>query len=109
MRPRSCGIIADNMEDFLSQSKNTMGTLSQNFFPYQLFNFAYLSLSEAKQSDLYNDYLSPNMNYSIKLNKTAQKFFTSQHKKPIIPLNFKKVQKKKWGFITQIPQMIKVQ
>ena len=76
MRPRSDGIIADSMDDYLSQSKNKREAFSENFFRFQLYNFDLLSLSEDKETDSYNDSLSSNKPYRIKLSSTVKKFLS---------------------------------
>ena len=108
MRPRSDGIIADSMDDYLSQSKNKGEAFSENFFRFQLYNFDLLSLSEDKETDSYNDSLSSNKPYTIKLSSTVKKFLSAQHKHPLLPCRLRKVIKKKRGLITQIPQTITV-
>ena len=46
MRARSVGILADNMDDYLSQLKQTEETFDNDFIKYQLFNFDFLSLAD---------------------------------------------------------------
>ena len=45
MQSRSVGILADNMDDYLSQLKQTEETFDNDFIKYQLFNFDFLSLA----------------------------------------------------------------
>ena len=58
MRSRSVGILADNMDDYLSQLKQTEETFDNDFIKYQLFNFDFLSLADtsSKQNidEIYN-------------------------------------------------------
>ena len=62
MRARSVGILADNMDDYLSQLKQTEETFDNDFIKYQLLNFDFLSLASSKQNI---DELSSNKKYKI--------------------------------------------
>ena len=86
MRSRSVGILADNMDDYLSQLKQTEETFDNDFIKYQLLNFDFLSLASSKQNI---DELSSNKKYKI----TIRKIIT--HQQRLIPFKSTKLNKKK--------------
>ena len=61
MRSRSVGILADNMDDYLSQLKQTEETFDNDFIKYQLFNFDFLSLADTSSKQNIDE-LSSNKN-----------------------------------------------
>ena len=64
MRARSVGILADNMDDYLSQLKQTEETFDNDFIKYQLFNFDFLSLADTSSKQNIDE-LSSNKKYKI--------------------------------------------
>ena len=68
MRSRSVGILADNMDDYLSQLKQTEETFDNDFIKYQLFNFDFLSLADASSKQNIDE-VSSNKKYKIQSEK----------------------------------------
>ena len=68
MRSRSVGILADNMDDYLSQLKQTEKTFDNDFIKYQLFNFDFLSLADTSSKQNIDE-LSSNKKYKITIRK----------------------------------------
>ena len=68
MRSRSVGILADNMDDYLSQLKQTEETFDNDFIKYQLFNFDFLSLADTSSKQNIDE-LSSNKKYKIQSEK----------------------------------------
>ena len=88
MRSRSVGILADNMDDYLSQLKQTEETFDNDFIKYQLFNFDFLSLADTSSKQNIDE-LSSNKKYKI----TIRKIIT--HQQRLIPFKSTKINKKK--------------
>ena len=88
MRSRSVGILADNMDDYLSQLKQTEETFDNDFIKYQLFNFDFLSLADTSSKQNIDE-LSSNKKYKI----TIRKIIT--HQQRLIPFKSTKLNKKK--------------
>ena len=88
MRSRSVGILADNMDDYLSQLKQTEETFDNDFIKYQLFNFDFLSLADTSSKQNIDE-LSSNKKYKI----TIRKIITNQQR--LIPFKSTKLNKKK--------------
>lgn len=88
MRSRSVGILADNMDDYLSQLKQTEETFDNDFIKYQLFNFDFLSLADTSSKQNIDE-LSSNKKYKI----TIRKIIT--HQQRLIPFKYTKLNKKK--------------
>ena len=88
MRARSVGILADNMDDYLSQLKQTEETFDNDFIKYQLFNFDFLSLADTSSKQNIDE-LSSNKKYKI----TIRKIIT--HQQRLIPFKSTKLNKKK--------------
>ena len=88
MRSRSVGILADNMDDYLSQLKQTEETFDNDFIKYQLFNFDFLFLADASSKQNIDE-LSSNKKYKI----TIRKIIT--HQQRLIPFKSTKLNKKK--------------
>ena len=88
MRSRSVGILADNMDDYLSQLKQTEETFDNDFIKYQLFNFDFLSLADTSSKQNIDE-VSSNKKYKI----TIRKIIT--HQQRLIPFKSTKVNKKK--------------
>ena len=88
MRSRSVGILADNMDDYLSQLKQTEKTFDNDFIKYQLFNFDFLSLADTSSKQNIDE-LSSNKKYKI----TIRKIIT--HQQRLIPFKSTKLNKKK--------------
>lgn len=87
MRSRSVGILADNMDDYLSQLKQTEETFDNDFIKYQLFNFDFLSLADTSSKQNIDE-LSSNKKYQI----TIRKIIT--HQQRLIPFKSTKLNKK---------------
>ena len=87
MRSRSVGILADNMDDYLSQLKQTEKTFDNDFIKYQLFNFDFLSLADTSSKQNIDE-LSSNKKYKI----TIRKIIT--HQQRLIPFKSTKLNKK---------------
>ena len=87
MRARSVGILADNMDDYLSQLKQTEETFDNDFIKYQLFNFDFLSLADTSSKQNIDE-LSSNKKYKI----TIRKIIT--HQQRLIPFKSTKLNKK---------------
>ena len=87
MRSRSVGILADNMDDYLSQLKQTEETFDNDFIKYQLFNFDFLSLADTSSKQNIDE-LSSNKKYKI----TIRKIIT--HQQRLIPFKSTKLNKK---------------
>lgn len=94
MRSRSVGILADNMDDYLSQLKQTEETFDNDFIKYQLFNFDFLSLADTSSKQNIDE-LSSNKKYKI----TIRKIIT--HQQRLIPFKSTKLNKKKRGLISK--------
>ena len=88
MRSRSVGILADNMDDYLSQLKQTEETFDNDFIKYQLFNFDFLSLADTSSKQNIDE-LASNKKYKI----TIRKIITNQQR--LIPFKSTKLNKKK--------------
>ena len=88
MRSRSVGILADNMDDYLSQLKQTEETFDNDFIKYQLFNFDFLSLADTSSKQNIDE-LSSNKKYQITIRKIRT------HQQRLIPFNSTKLNKKK--------------
>ena len=93
MRSRSVGILADNMDDYLSQLKQTEETFDNDFIKYQLFNFDFLSLADTSSKQNIDE-LSSNKKYKI----TIRKIIT--HQQRLIPFKSTKLNKKR-GLISK--------
>ena len=87
MRSSSVGILADNMDDYLSQLKQTEETFDNDFIKYQLFNFDFLSLADTSSKQNIDE-LSSNKKYKI----TIRKIIT--HQQRLIPFKSTKLNKK---------------
>lgn len=94
MRSRSVGILADNIDDYLSQSKQIEETFDSDFIKYQLFNFDFLSLADTSSKQNLDE-LSSNKKYKI----TIRKIMT--HQQRLIPFKSNKVNRKKRGLISK--------
>ena len=88
MRSRSVGILADNMDDYLSRLGQTEETFDNDFIKYQLFNFDFLSLADTSSKQNIDE-LSSNKKYKI----TIRKIIT--HQQRLIPFKSTKLNKKK--------------
>ncbi len=88
MRSSSVGILADNMDDYLSQLKQTEETFDNDFIKYQLFNCDFLSLADTSSKQNIDE-LSSNKKYKI----TIRKIIT--HQQRLIPFKSTKLNKKK--------------
>jgi hypothetical protein len=96
MRNRSNAIIAENLNDYISQIKS-FGKENKNDIFYKLFDFDLLSLNESKNNinSEENDLLSSKKTYRICLNDIKKKFKNLHKKRILISLKFRKNQKKK--------------
>ena len=106
MRRRSGAILAENINDYFSQmnilSKKFEISNSNNELSYKLFDFDYLSLNDRGKNEKNNfDLLSSKQNYKIVLNDITKKFI-NRKRKNLIPIKFKKFQRKKKDFVTNI-------
>lgn len=106
MRRRSGAILAENINDYFSQmnilSKKYEIEESKNDVSYKLFDFDYLSLNDRGKNEKNNfDLLSSKQNYKIVLNDIT-KTFINRKRKNLIPIKFKKFQRKKKDFVTNI-------
>ena len=105
MRARSSGIIADSLDDFLTQANLFTETNHPNVksteLNFQVINLDFLSLNE--EQDTY-DSLSSNKKYVIKLTNASQNAFHKHNKlhKSIIPLKLKRIVKKKRGLLSNL-------
>ena len=106
MRRRSGAILAENINDYFSQ----MNILSKNFeiensnydISNKLFDFDYLSLNDRGKNEKNNfDLLSSKQNYKIVLNDIT-KTFINRKRKNLVPIKFKKFQRKRRAFVTNI-------
>jgi hypothetical protein len=102
MRARSSGIIADNLEDFITQANCCKETSSCNVksteLNFQVINLDFLSLNE--DQDNY-DSLSSNKKYVITVTNASAHKHNKLHKS-IIPLKLKRIVKKKRGLLSKL-------
>ncbi len=96
MRNRSIAIIAENINDYISQMER-INYENENKNDIKLFDFDLLSLNESKKifNSEENDLLSSKKTYRICLNDITKKM----KKRILISLKLKKNQRKKKGFI----------
>ncbi len=96
MRNRSIAIIAENINDYISQM-DRINYENENKNDIKLFDFDLLSLNESKKifNSEENDLLSSKKTYRICLNDITKKM----KKRILISLKLKKNQRKKKGFI----------
>ena len=96
MRNRSIAIIAENINDYISQMER-INYENENKNDIKLFDFDLLSLNESKKifNSEENDLLSSKKTYRICFNDITKKM----KKKILISLKLKKNQRKKKGFI----------
>ena len=98
MRNRSIAIIAENINDYISQMEIArINYENENKNDIKLFDFDLLSLNESKKifNSEENDLLSSKKTYRICFNDITKKM----KKKILISLKLKKNQRKKKGFI----------
>ena len=108
MRRRSNAIIAEDLNDYLNQLINQNKNSSSenvnenNLISYQLFDFDTLSLNDKENNQKNNyDLLSSKQNYKIVLNDIT-KSFINRKRKNLVPIKFKKFQRKRRAFVTNI-------
>ena len=102
MRARSSGIIADNLEDFITQANLTNHcNVKSTELNFQVINLDFLSLNE--EQDNY-DSLSSNKKYVITLTNPSHKH--NKLHKSIIPLKLKRIVKKKRGLLSNLQQTV---
>lgn len=96
MRNRSKAIIAENINDYISQIKSFEKENKNQIF-YKLFDFDLLSINESKKNinREENDLLSSNKTYKICVRDITKKFKNIHQKRVLILSKIKKNQKKK--------------
>ena len=94
MRSISVGILAENIDDYLSQSKQMEQRFDNDFIKYQLFNFDFLSLADTSTKQ-YNNEISSNKNYKLNISKIIT------HQRRLIPFKSNKMIRKKRGLISK--------
>ena len=107
MRRRANAIIAEDLNDYLNQliiqkKNSSFENDNDNLISYQLFDFENLSLNDKGNNEKNNfDLLSSKQNYKIVLNDITKKFI-NRKRKNLISMKYKKFQRKRKGFVTNI-------